>query len=260
MQTKRAVPVMLLMLYCSISALLSACGALSGTAAAPADPGITPVDTSPGYLDAKVMIIEDQEALTNRSSIAISFSTIVIEDTNYWVNFDDPNEVLMCINAPPPNPLRLGNLQSYTLSVPRGAYTCSYTGNRVVNPANEANAQAQMTTFTVPLQSMLSPLLPTVTSSGFTLHYTPNASPLYKNCTIAATAIDRVSGSTPVLGGSFPETGTYTSNQSVSGLHGPGDIELTRTCNPQITASPFPFHNLSVTYVTKASVEVTWTT
>lgn len=256
MQTKRAVPVMLLMLYCAMVAMLSACGALSGSAAAaPGDPGITPVDTSPGYLDVKVTIIEDQDALSNKStSISISFSTIVIEDPNYWVNFDDPNEVVTCNEGTS----RLGISQAYTLFVQRNAYICHYTGNRVVNPANEADAQTQTTMFTIPPQTLLSPRDPATASSGFRVHYAPNYNSPYNNCTIAATAIDRVAGDSPVVGPSTSETGTYTTNQSIGGLHGGGDIELTRTCKPRISSSPFPFHQLSVTYVTKASVEVTW--
>jgi len=260
MQTKRVVPVLLLMLCCAMATMLSACGEPTGYAAAPADPPVTPYDTSPGTLDVRVMIIEDQDALNHRSNISISFSTNVIEDPNY-VLFDDPQYQTVICNGVT---LALGTLQTYPLSVPRGEYICQYRGTKE-NEDNEdfGNNEhhehitvlpyAQM--FDVPLKSTLSPQLPTITSSGFTLHYTPDAAG--SNCTISAMAID-LAGDTPVTGGSSSSaTGTY-SGPSTAGLKGQGDIILTRTCDVS-PSSPAPFDSMHITYITKASVEVTWT-
>lgn len=249
MQTKRAVPVMLLILYCTIAALLSACGALSGTAAAPADPPVTPYDTSPVTLDVKVTIVEDQDALSHKSSIVISFSTDFIEDTNY-VLFDDPQETVNCNGVT----MTLGHSTAYTLTVMRGGYICQYRGTKQNEDNNQITVLPYTQMFDVHPKSTLSPLLPTVTGSGFTLHYTPDAAG--SNCNITAMAIDRA-GDPAVMGGPSPSTtGTY-SGPSTAGLKGQGDILLTRTCDVSSSSSGL-FDSMHVTYITKASVEVTW--
>jgi hypothetical protein len=239
-----------------MAVMLSACDPLSGYAAAPVDPptiiGVAPYDTSPGTLDVNVTITEDQDTLTNNSTnIKVTFSTDLIENMNY-VQFDDGSEAVIC-NGVTKN--LKGDIQSYSLpGVPRREYICTYRGTKE-NEDTEIVTQLPFTQMIdVPLKSTLNPLLPTITGSGFTLHYTPDGAG--SNCTISATAIDRA-GDQQVVGGSLPSTtGTYT-GPSTAGLKGRGDIELTRTC--KFTPSS-PFDSMQVTYITNASVEVTWTT
>ncbi len=253
MQTKRSFPVRFFLFCCGLLvtlSMLSACSVMPGLAAASSDPpptsiGVTPVDTSPGTLDVIVTITEYQDAPSHLSDIAFSFSTTVIENPNY-VQFDDPNEEVICNGA---IEKLLGNTPSYSFPIPRRPYSCRYIGNDIDN-----SSRPDMTTFDVPLRSTLSPQLPTITSGGFSLRYTPDAPGT--NCKISATAIDRA-GDPSVVGSFLPSTtGTY-SGPSTSGLKGTGDIELTRNCDIFPSSS---FHSLVVHYVTQASIEVTWTT
>ncbi len=148
----------------------------------------------------------------------------------------------------------LGNSPSYLLHVPRQAYICQYSGTRENEDTEQVSPLTPTQMFDVPLKSMLNPELPTITGSGYTLRYTPDGAG--SNCTISATAFDLVGGS--VVGGSFPSTtGMYT-GPSTAGLKGRGDIVLTRTC--KFSLSSTPFDSMNVTYITNASVEVTWTT
>jgi hypothetical protein len=252
MQPKRSFPASLLLFCCAllfIAGFMSACDVMPGLAATTADPpdptALTPVDTSPGTLDVIVTISEFQNAPSHLSDMMITFSTALIEAPSNYVVFDDANEKVICNGVT----MKLGDAPSYTFPVPRKEYTCTYSGNK-----KDGTPLAFVQMFDVHLKNTLSPQLPTVTSSGFSLHYTPE--PSGSNCTIMATATD-TAGDPAVVGSSMSATtGTYT-GPSTSGLQGTGDIELTRTCN--VSPPSTPFHSMKVTYVTTTSIEVTWT-
>jgi hypothetical protein len=257
MRTKRTFPVSLLLLCCallSIAGLLSGCSIIPGMAASAADPpgptGLTPATTAPWSLDVNVTIKEFQDAPSHMSEITLAFSTALIEDPQNFVIFDDSNEKVICNGVTTP----LGDTPQYTFSVPRNEYTCTYYGNDPHPSTLDIIAPTSAQMFDVPLKNMLSPQLPSVSSSGFSIHYTPE--PAGSNCSISATATDR-SNDSAVNGSSVAATTGIYNGPDVSGLQGDGDVELTRTCD--VSPPSTLFHSMHVTYIATASIEVRWT-
>jgi hypothetical protein len=250
MLRKRTFPAPLLVLFCGLLVLLgmlSACTAIPGVADPSADPpasiGVTPIDTSPGTLIVTVTINEDQDATDRTSNITLQFSTRLIEEANY-VLFDNGNEVVVCNGVPEP----LGSAQLYTFHIPNQRYTCMYSGN----------IQDHLPLDPVPMfdfapRSRLSPKLPSVTSSGFSIRYRPDSDVM---CTIIATAKDST-GDPDVVGNGEPSNKGVYNGPAAGSLQGNGEILLTRTC-PVKPPENSPFHLLSITYISTASVEVTW--
>ncbi|HEY7355215.1 MAG TPA: hypothetical protein VH590_02080 [Ktedonobacterales bacterium] len=214
----------------------------------PPDPlAVTPADTSPDTLDVVAVISEDQDATDKTTNIIFTFSTIVIEEQNY-VLFDDANEEVVCNGVHQP----LGKSPSYKLYVPRGHYICTYSGN-IEDKNGNSKALPLVQMFDVAPRSALSPQPPVVTSNGYSVRYTPDAD---DQCTVVGKATDKANDP-PVSG--QPERaneGVY-SGPSTSSLHGTGDLFVIRTCHWQ-HYQPSEFANMDVTYISQASVEVTW--
>ena len=250
MLTKRTLPAPLLMLFCGLLVLLgmmSACTTIPGVADPSADPpasiGVTPIDTSPGSLIVTVTINEDQDATDGMSNITLQFSTSLIEEDNY-VLFDNSNEAVVCNGVKE----TLGSAQSYTFHIPSQPYTCEYSGN-----TQDHIPLAYVNMFDFPLRSTLSPKLPSVTSSGFSIRYQPDSD---ATCTITATAKDSA-GDPDVVGNGEPSNKDISNGPATGSLQGNGEILLTRTCPVQPPENS-PFSSLSITYISTASVEVTW--
>jgi hypothetical protein len=241
---KNSIPLVLsvILLFCAglgLAALLLT----FNTPAAASFLRVTPLDTSPDTLDVTVTILEEQDATDDMSNITVSFSTIVIKEKNY-VRFDQPNAAVICNGVKQ----SLGEPMQYTLRVPRKSYACAYSGTR-----DDGEALPYTQLFAIPLRSELSPRPPTITSNGFSLHYTPDADSL---CHIQGKAIDSANDPAVVGELSTSDQSVY-SGPSTSSLQGGGDILLTRTCNwPNL---PSAYHHLSLTYISQASIEVTWT-
>lgn len=213
----------------------------------PPDPlAVTPADTSPGTLDVVVVISEDQDATDKTTDITFSFRTIVIEEQNY-VLFDDPNEEVVCNGVHKP----LGKSPSYKLQVPRGHYICTYSGN-IEDKNGNSKALPPVQTFDVAPRSALSPQPPVITSNGYSVRYTPDSD---DQCTVQGKATD--SAGHTVMGPSEPGNEGVYSGPSTSSLKGPGDLFVIRTCHWQ-PYQPSEFANMDVTYISQASVEVTW--
>ena len=212
----------------------------------PAPTPVTPADTSSNTLDVTAVIFEDQDATDHMTDITFSFSTIVIEEQNY-VLFDDPNEEVVCNGLHQP----LGKAQKYTLHVPHGHCTCTYSGN-VEDKNGNGRPLPFVQMFDVAPRSALSPQPPIVTSNGFSVRYTPDSDDL---CTIVGKAMDSAHDP-PVSGQPEPANEGVYSGPSTSSLHGTGDLFLIRTCTWHHL--PGAFANMDVTYISQASVEVTW--
>jgi hypothetical protein len=227
--------------------MLSACATIPGVASPSADPpasiGVTPIDTSPRWLIVTVTINEDQDATDRTSNITLQFSTRQIEEDNY-VLFDDQNEVVECNSVKEP----LGSAQSYTFHIPSQRYTCKYSGNIQDNLALD-----YVKMFDFAPRSTLSPKPPSVTSSGFSIGYQPDSD---ATCTITATAKDSAGDPDVVGNGELSNNGVYN-GPATDSLQGNGEILLTRTC-PVKPPENSPFYALSITYISSASVEVTW--
>ena len=120
--------------------------------------------------------------------------------------------------------LKLDDAPVYTLSVPRlGGYTCSYPGY-----TQGIGQLAPVTVIDVAARSALMPQQPSVSSQGYTIGYTPDASG--RPCSMMADAIDDagavISGSpaSSDLGvyhgpatGCFAEPASSAYNERVSG-------------------------------------------
>jgi hypothetical protein len=226
--------------------LMPACS-IEMTPDPPSPLAVTPADTSPAALDVTVVISEDQDATDKMTDITLSFSTIAIEELNY-VLFDDANEEAVCNGAHQP----LGKLQKYTLHVPRGHYICTYSGN-IEDKNGNSKPLLPVQMFDVAPRSKLSPQPPVITSNGFSVRYTPDPD---DQCTVVGKATDKANDP-PVSG--KPEQGNegVYSGPSTSSLHGTGDLFVIRTCRWQ-QYQPTAFANMDVTYISQASVEVTW--
>lgn len=238
-----------LILGCMMSGgilLLPACSFQVAPPDPPAPTPVTPADTSSNTLDVTAVIFEDQDATDHMTDITFSFSTIVIEEQNY-VLFDDPNEEVVCNGLHQP----LGKAQKYTLHVPHGHYTCTYSGN-VEDKNGNGRPLPFVQMFDVAPRSALSPQPPIVTSNGFSVRYTPDSDDL---CTIVGKAMDSAHDP-PVSGKPEPGNEGVYSGPSTSSLHGTGDLFLIRTCTWHHL--PGAFANMDVTYISQASVEVTW--
>jgi hypothetical protein len=250
MLRKRTLPASLLVLICGLLVLLgmlSACTTIPGVTDPSADPpgsiGVSPIDTSPSSLVVAITINEDQDAIDRTSNITLQFSTRQIEEDNY-VLFDDPNEVVVCNGVKEP----LGSTQSYTFHIPSQRYTCKYSGN-----IQDGTVLDYVPMFDFPPRSTLSPKPPNVTSSGFSIRYRPD---LDATCTMTATAKDSAGDPDVVGNEELSNNGVYN-GPATDSLQGNGEILLTRTC-PVKPPENSPFYALSITYISSASVEVTW--
>ncbi|HEY7348606.1 MAG TPA: hypothetical protein VH599_09860 [Ktedonobacterales bacterium] len=209
----------------------------------PPDPiKVTPADTSSGTLDVEVTILENQDATDHKTTITLSFSTTAIDEQNTAL-FNNPNEEVICNTVKQ----QLAVSVSHVLHVPRGDYSCVYSGNK------NGVALPYVRMFVIRARSELSPQLPTVTRDGFSIEYTPDSDGM---CTLLGKAEDKAQDP-PVQGKQVPSNLGVYSGPSTSGLRGEGDVFLTRTCIWQNL--PSAFARMEVTYVSLASVEVEWT-
>ncbi|GAC1565219.1 MAG: hypothetical protein NVS3B14_02240 [Ktedonobacteraceae bacterium] len=246
MRTKISVLFLIMFLSCII---LSACSPALGFAATTSDPpspiGVTPIDTSAGTLTVTAKIVEDQDATDGTSNITLQFRTRQIEEDNYVI-FDDPNEAVICNGVK----VKLLNSQMYNFHVPRKEYICNYSGN-----TNDKDPLTYVTMFDVPPRSELSPQQPVVTGQGFSIRYAPDSSSDSNICKITATATD-AGGDTPVVGNSSPSDLGLYNGPGTGSLHGNGELLLTRTCSYPTFSNDF--YQVNLTYISTASVEVTW--
>ncbi len=242
MTTRRSLFVLALVL-CYISFSAFSCN-VPLAAANPPDPpmGVTPMDTSAGSLMVSITINEDQDSTDNMSVITMQFMTRAIEESNFAI-FDD-KEPVRCGSRT----FILGSSPNYTFLIPQRIYQCSYTGN-----TNDGKHWlSSVAIFDVSPRSELSPQAPTVTSKGFSVAYKQDSSD--HACTIRGDARD--SNGNDVTGpDSTSDRGVY--NGPATGLlTGTGSILLTRTCHWQYQNA---FNQVNLTYISLASVEVTWT-
>jgi hypothetical protein len=226
--------------------LMLACGL--GTAADSPDPlAVTPRDTSANTLRVVVTISEDQDATDKMTDITFSFSTTAIDEKN-TVLFDDPNEAVKCGAFQLP----LATGQPHILHVTRGHYACIYSGNRNGEPLHP------VLMFDIAPRSELAPQPPTITSNGFSVRYTPD---LDDRCTVQGKATDSA-GDPFIMGPPEPSNEGIYSGPSTSSLHRLGDLFLIRKCvwhhyQPGESHAS-EFDDMDVTYISQASVEVTW--
>lgn len=246
---KRLVVLSLLMLLSS--GLLTSCDLpQSASASDPPSPIIvTPADTSARTLYGSVIITEDQDAVDNRSDISVQFSTTVIDDLNFAL-FDDQEKVtcndqdLNLSSVQPPFNLKVVT-PSFT---PGSVYHCSYTGNNGVKQLDPVDM------FSIPQRTRLLPQLPTINSQNYTVSYIADGNGTNTICHMTAVAIGN-NGGVSINGNTLQgEAGTYSSPLD-SSLTGRGDIVINRTCK---WIANGPFNALSITYISQASVEVTW--
>lgn len=244
MQVKRALAVLLILLcYIIFSAYSCMPSSISANSAAvdPPSLGVTPADTSAGTLDVTVKISEDQDSTDGKSVIAFTFRTMAIEEGNYAI-FDNKEPVVCNTHT-----LTLSNSPTYTLLVSQGHYTCTYTGN-----TDDGRTQLPpVTLLDVTQRSELSPHPPAVSSQGYKIDYTPDSGDMA--CPITAQAKDS-SGNVVNGPNSTSNLGVYD-GPTTSGLTGEGSILLIRTCSWKYQNA---FNEVDLTYISMASVEVTW--
>ena len=200
---------------------------------------VTPNDTSPKTLLVNIGIIEDQNAIDGKSKLIFKFSSNLVQGDN-TVQFAH-HEKITCNGAPP---LTLDN-PPYTLSVSQGeGYNCSYTGyNRVLLRSTSM--------INVPARSVLAPQPPRASGTGYTINYNPD--PPGRACSITADAKD--SANNDVSGSASSSDQKVYQGPDITSLVGDGSILLQRTCS---LTSHAPFDTVNLTYVSTASVDVTW--
>jgi hypothetical protein len=236
MRTNYFLPVLLLLLG---SLLLSACDVV-GASASSSLGAITPRDTSVRTLMVTIGITEDQDATDGRSTISLQFRTDAVEEDNS-VRFAH-REAVSCNGVT----LKLNDAPTYTLSVPQGGYTCSYTGY-----TQGIGQLAPVTLIDVAARSRLSPHPPSVSSTGYAIGYTADSRE--RACPLTADAADGVNDVIPGVAASS-DLGVYD-GPATSSLTGPGTIRLQRTCSWILHD---PFDTVSLTYQSTANVTVTW--
>jgi hypothetical protein len=219
--------------------LLSACDVV-GVSASTSLGAITPMDTSSSMLLVTIGITEDQDATDGRSQITLQFRSAVVAEDNS-VRFAH-QEAVTCNGVT----LKLNEAPTYTLSVARGGYTCSYTG---YTPGN--GQLAPVTLIDVAARSRLSPHPPSVSSTGYAISYTADSHE--RACPLTADAVD---GANNVISGvaASSDLGVYY-GPATSSLTGAGTILLQRTCS---WALHDPFDTVNLTYQSTARVAVSW--
>lgn len=211
MRTHHYISVLLLLLG---SLLVSACDVV-GASASTSLGTITPRDTSASTLLVTIGITEDQDATDGRSTITLQFRTDAVEEDN-TVRFAH-QEAVTCNGVTVP----LNDAPVYAVSVARGGYLCSYTGY-----ALGMGRLTPVTMIDVAARSVLAPQQLTVSSTGYTISYTPDAHE--RACPLTADAVD---GANTVIpgGASSSDLGVYQ-GPATGSLTGPGTIRLQRTC------------------------------
>lgn len=239
-----------------IAMLLSACALDSASA----DPVVTPDITVPSTLKVLVTVTEDQDAsdgVYGSSDIKLTFETNEISETN-TVIFTH-GESIRCILNGRVGTMTLGNATDYSFHVDISANPTSYSCDYFYPGGSE-----NIFSFTGP-QNPLSPALvsPVGNIPNFKVRYIPGQTiPLSSTCTVQVTAN---APNASVMGNSTSENGNIYTGPDVRGLSGSGNILMTRSCLPY----NFDHHNaaddigphfdaVNVTYVSKASSEVTW--
>jgi hypothetical protein len=231
-----------------LSIMLSACAIDSPALAKvpPADPAdppalshVAPFNTAAGNLRLTVNIRDDQDALDKTIHIDMNFSTSLLRNQN-TVQFGG-GETSSC------NGVKLGynNDPNDTYSATilandsyRCTYSSSYGGSAIIMDA----------------QPRLNPRLIS-SGKGFILTYNTNRDS--QHCQIQVTTAQGPSGTPSLWVG---DTGSYT-NSDVSGLSGNGEVVLERRCTykkPDGFYQGSAFRNITVTYDTRASLQVTW--
>ncbi|HVB74427.1 MAG TPA: hypothetical protein VNE38_12810 [Ktedonobacteraceae bacterium] len=238
----------LIILFCCV--MLSACDPVAALSSIATDPpptpiGVTPMDTSAETLIANVTIVEDQDATDGTSNITLQFQTHLIED-GYYVIFDDQNETVLCNGVT----VKLSNAPNYQFHVQRGGYSCTYSGN-----TNDGDPLAFVPMFNLSPAGQLSPQQPVINSHGYIIRYSLPSSAYSGSCKITATASDNA-GDSPVNGSSESANQGLYNGPDTSSLQKNGEVLLIRTCNLNFHN---PFYAVNVTYISRASVEVTWT-
>lgn len=238
MRTKYFIIALLLSLSCIF---LSACSLLDPVAA-PADPPlrVTPIDTSAEEMIAAIGIVEDQDATDKLSVVNLQMSIDAIEESNYAHFYH--GEYVVCNGVKK----AMDDAPSYSFKIDPGGYTCNYVGYK-----RGIGLLGSVTMTSVTGRSRLLPQPPSFNSQGFTMRYSPDSGSLA--CDIVAKATDN-SGNSVTGNHSLSDIGVYN-GPGTSSLTGSGAIVLTRTCTKP---SGNPFSHVNLTYISMASVEVTW--
>jgi hypothetical protein len=187
-----------------------------------------------------IKVTEDQDVTDRLSTGDLQIGTGEIEENNY-AHFHH-GEFVVCND----DKEMMDDTATYSFKIKPGWYVCTYRG---YEPG--AGLLAAVTMIDIAQRSRLSLQHPSFSSQGFTLRYTPDASAAaYSIQGIASDA----SGNS--IKGSFSssDSGVYD-GPSGSSLSGKGEIVLQRTCFPKFQGV---FKNVSATYQSLASVEVTW--
>ena len=255
-----------------IAVLLNAC-ALDAIADPPDPPGgcttppstsVNPDTTVPPTLKVKVCVMEDQDASDGTygsSDVTVWFETNEISQGNTVVFTH--REQMNCFFNNVSKTINLGTAASYPVDHLRMdtipiTYRCDYL---------YPGGSEQIFSFTSPTSSLGPSLLRPVSSpsTNFKVNYTPGDTSPPSPCTVQVTANDP--NGISVVGNTVSQAGdVYTGGTGVSTLHGPGNIEMTRSCTPTDfdrhnaadDTSPGAFDAVTVTYISKASSEVTW--
>ena len=209
----------------------------------PADPSpirVTPIDTSADEMVATIQIFEDQDATDKLSVVNLQIGIDAIEEDNYAYFYH--GEFVVCNGVKE----TMGDVPLYTFKIDPGGYTCVYRGFK-----RGTGLLAAVTMIDLAGRSRLLPQRPSVSSQGYKIRYTPD--PAGQACSIMAVATD-ASGNTVNGNPSSSADGTYT-GPNTSPLTGTGEIVLKRTCSRTFQDS---FSTVNLTYISTASVEVTW--
>lgn len=217
----------------------------------------TPDTTIPSTLQVTVTIAEDQDAsdgANGKSTITLVFNTneVIPPDIVNFINGEsvDCNGQKINLTGAPSYPVRI--------DIPNNppGYECVYHYPLHASPAPIFMVHAA--------QKPLSPkLLRPVGSNPIRVSYTPDYSiTKSSNCTIQVGAYAANGSAT---GNPAPQNGNIYTGPSVGGLSGRGYLVMTRTCNPvkyennnKNDDSSSKFDALDVTYMSTATVEVTW--
>ena len=233
MRTKYSFLLFMILLLCTV---LSAC---SSDGSSPIR--VTPIDTSADMMGATIQIMEDQNSTDRSSVVSLQMGIDDIIEDNYA--YFSHGEYVTCNSVK----VVMGGTPLYTFKVDStNGYTCTYRG---FQPG--AGLLSAVTLISVAARSRLDPQQPLFSRLGYTITYTPDASD--HACLIAAVASD--SSDNPITGKpSFSDSGIY-SGPDIASLSGTGEIVLTRTCS---WAFQNPFGKVDLTYISTASVDVTW--
>lgn len=233
MHTKHSFLLFILLLLCLT---LSAC---SGDGPSPIR--VTPIDTSANKMDAAIEITEDQNATDRSSVVSLQMGIDDIVEDNYA--YFSHGEYVICNGVK----VMMGDAPLYTFKVgSTNGYTCTYRG---FQPGT--GLLSAVTLISVAPRSRLDPQQPLFSHVGYTIIYTPDASD--RACQVVAAASD--SSDNPITGKlSFSDSGIY-SGPDITSLSGTGEIVLTRTCSWTFQN---PFGKVDLTYISTASIDVTW--